>query len=173
MAEKDDDKPRPRTPPTLICARADPGIPFELPEAFYDGDAGVDLFVPEYVMIHRGCRALVRTNLILQFQPGTIGLVVGRGSAFHQHGIQVVPGIIDPGFRGEVKILVYAAGPKAAVIRPGDRIAQLVLLPYVPIQRIAQAKSIDVLAVEESQRGDRAWGSSDKLVQGRMQDDSQ
>ena len=172
MAEKDDDKPKPRTPPTLICARADPGIPFELPEAFYDGDAGVDLFVPEYVMIHRGCRALVRTNLVMQFAPGTIGLVVGRGSAFHQHGIQVVPGIIDPGFRGEVKILVYAAGPKAAVIRPGDRIAQLVLLPHVPIVRIAQAKTVEAIAVEEGQRGVRAWGSTNAMVKDRMQEDS-
>lgn len=160
-----DSKPdKSKLPPDLIVAPADDSVAFILPERFYENDAGVDLFVAEHQMVLKNTKALVRTNLIVKLREGHLGLIVGRGSAFHSRGLHVVSGIVDPGYRGELKVLVYAAGPKGVQLQKGERIAQLVLLPFTPINRIAKAKTRDQILAEENERGEKAFGSTDQLV---------
>lgn len=164
MADPKPDKSK--IPPDLIVAPYDPTVAFALPEQFYTNDAGVDLFVAEHQLVQRGTKALVRTNVAVKMREGAMGLIVGRGSAYHSRGIHVIPGVLDPGYRGEIKVMVFSAGPKGVQLQRGERIAQLVLLPYLPIQRIAKAKDRTVLLemAEDGERGDRAFGSTDQLV---------
>ena len=128
-----------------------------IPERAYTGDAGLDLAACERVEIAPGERAVVATGLAVAIPDGHAGLVMPRSGLAARHGIGKVnsPGLIDSGYRGEVRVVLLNTDRRETfVVEPGMRIAQLVVVP-VP--------ALDVVEVEElpdTERGVRGFGSS-------------
>lgn len=128
-----------------------------LPARAYAGDAGLDLVSCEHVTLAPGARAVVGTGLAVAIPPGHAGLVVPRSGLAASAGISVVnaPGLVDSGYRGEVKvILLNTDGAATFAVEPGMRIAQLVIVP-VPAVGVVEAD-----ALPGSERGDGGFGSS-------------
>ena len=128
-----------------------------LPTRAYDGDAGLDLAACEQVVIPPGGRAVVGTGLAVAIPEGHAGLVVPRSGLAARHGIGAVnaPGLIDAGYRGEVKlILLNTDGSETFVVEPGMRLAQLVVveLPGVEV--------VEVIELPDTARGTAGLGSS-------------
>jgi dUTP pyrophosphatase len=128
-----------------------------MPDRAYDGDAGLDLAACEGVRLEPGERALVPTGLAVAIPDGYAGFVQPRSGLAARHGIAVVnsPGLIDSGYRGEINVvLLNTDREKTFVAEPGDRIAQLVVLPVPEVA----VREVDELP--ESERGVRGFGSS-------------
>jgi len=128
-----------------------------LPTRAYEGDAGLDLAACERVELGPGQRAVVSTGLAVAIPEGHAGLVLPRSGLAVRHGIGKVnaPGLIDAGYRGEVKVvLLNTDRDEAFVVEPGMRIAQLVVVPVV----LTEPKEVPELPASE--RGDKGFGSS-------------
>jgi dUTP pyrophosphatase len=101
------------------------------PAQAHEGDAGYDLHAAEAATIGPGERASVGTGIAVAIPEGHAGLVVPRSGLAMRHGISVVnaPGLIDSGYRGEVRVLLLNTDrTEPFSVEPGDRIAQLVLV---------------------------------------------
>jgi dUTP pyrophosphatase len=128
-----------------------------VPEAAYSGDAGLDLSSVEHAVLPPGERRTIRTGLAVAIPEGYAGFVQPRSGLAHRHGIGVVnsPGLIDSGYRGELRVVLHNTDlVHEFQVEPGDRIAQLVVVP-VP--------AVEVEVVEElpaSHRGALGFGSS-------------
>jgi dUTP pyrophosphatase len=128
-----------------------------LPTRAYPGDAGLDLYALQDVGLGPGERAAVRTGIAVEIPEGQAGLVLPRSGLAARHGIALVnaPGLIDAGYRGEVRVLLLNTDRSVAVeLAAGERIAQLVLV---------RVETPDVVEVEElalSERGAGGFGSS-------------
>jgi len=128
-----------------------------VPRRAYSGDAGLDLAACERVELAPGARALVGTGLAVAIPEGYAGYVQPRSGLAAQHGITIVntPGLVDSGYRGELKvILLNTDATEQFVVEPGMRIAQLVVL---------ELPTVDPIEVDElpaSERGVRGFGSS-------------
>jgi len=128
-----------------------------LPTRAYPGDAGLDLVACERHELGPGERALVGTGIAVAIPEGHAGLVTPRSGLAAKHGITIVntPGLVDSGYRGELRIILLNTDDEHAfTIEPGMRIAQLVILPVPPVE----LQLVDELP--ESERGDRGFGSS-------------
>jgi len=128
-----------------------------LPERAYSGDAGIDLVSCERVELAPGERATVGTGIAVAIPEGHAGFVQPRSGLAARHGISIVntPGLIDSGYRGELRvILLNTDGRETFVVEPGMRIAQLVVVPVPAIELI------EVEELPESERGVRGFGSS-------------
>ncbi len=128
-----------------------------LPSRAHEGDAGLDLYACEAAHIGPGERWSIGTGIAVEIPDGHAGLVLPRSGLAKRHGISLVnsPGLIDSGYRGEIRVLLLNTDP-AEVFRvaPGDRIAQLVISP------IALAEPVESESLADSARGDGGFGSS-------------
>ena len=128
-----------------------------LPKSAYEGDAGLDLAACEQVTLGPGERALVSTGLAIAIPPGYAGFVQPRSGLAARHGITIVntPGLVDSGYRGELRIILLNTDPaESFTVEPGMRIAQLVILETPPVE------VVEVDALAQSDRGVRGFGSS-------------
>lgn len=128
-----------------------------LPVQAYEDDAGLDLAACEEHRLEPGERAVVGTGLAVEIPPGHAGFVQPRSGLAARHGIAVVnsPGLIDAGYRGEVRVvLLNTDRVETFLVTPGMRIAQLVIAPVSSV-RVVEADELSV-----SQRGERGFGSS-------------
>jgi dUTP pyrophosphatase len=139
----------------LRVQRLDPAA--RLPARAHDDDAGYDLCAVQAATLAPGERALVRTGIAIELPAGHAGLVLPRSGLAARHGIAIVnaPGLIDAGYRGELKVLLLNTDrTETFAIAPGDRIAQLVLVA-VATPRIVEADALAATA-----RGEGGFGSS-------------
>lgn len=128
-----------------------------LPTRAHEGDAGLDLYACESAHIGPGERWSVGTGVGVEIPEGHAGLVLPRSGLARDHGIALVnaPGLIDSGYRGELRVLLLNTDPAETFrVEPGDRIAQLVLTP------IATPEPTEVPTLTESMRGEGGFGSS-------------
>lgn len=128
-----------------------------LPERAYAGDAGLDLAACERIELAPGARAAVGTGLAVAIPEGHAGFVQPRSGLAAKHGITIVnsPGLVDAGYRGELKVvLLNTDAQETFVVEPGMRIAQLVVVP------IATPQPAEVSELPASERGERGFGSS-------------
>ena len=128
-----------------------------LPARAYAGDAGLDLATCERVELAPGERAVVPTGIAVAVPEGYAGFVQPRSGLAARHGITIVnaPGLIDSGYRGEIRVvLLNTDRSETFVAEPGERIAQLVVLP-VPGLEVAEVDELP-----GSARGARGFGSS-------------
>lgn len=128
-----------------------------LPTRAYPGDAGLDLRSVEECVLGPGERASVGTGVCVEIPPDQAGLVLPRSGLAARHGIALVnaPGLIDSGYRGELRVLLLNTDrTEPFTISAGDRIAQLVL---VRVETPA-VEEVEELAVSE--RGAGGFGSS-------------
>jgi dUTP pyrophosphatase len=129
----------------------------ELPNQAYEGDAGLDLVACEHMTLQPGERAVVPTGIAVEIPDGYAGFVQPRSGLAARHGIGVVnsPGLIDSGYRGEIRVvLLNTDRGEPFEVRPGMRIAQLVIAP------VAAVRLIEVDELATSERGGRGFGSS-------------
>jgi dUTP pyrophosphatase len=128
-----------------------------LPSRAHQGDAGLDLYAAEAASIDPGERATVATGIALEIPDGYAGLVLPRSGLAARHGIALVnaPGLIDSGYRGEIRVLLLNTDRREQFdISPGDRIAQLVLTP------VTDAEPVEVAQLATSVRSEGGFGSS-------------
>jgi dUTP pyrophosphatase len=128
-----------------------------IPHPQHPGDAGCDLVAIEDCVLSPGRRALVRTGLSLAVPEGFAGLVLPRSGLASRHGVTCAnaPGLIDAGYRGEVKVALVNLDPEETyTVHAGDRIAQFVVVatPATEFHEVAQ--------LAPSQRGEGGFGSS-------------
>jgi dUTP pyrophosphatase len=127
------------------------------PQRAHDGDAGLDLFSAAELTLAPGERATVPTGIAIEVPPGHAGLVLPRSGLAARHGIALVnaPGLIDSGYRGEVRVLLLNTDrSEPFTISPGDRIAQLLVVPFAEVEAVA----VERLAL--SARGEGGFGST-------------
>ena len=126
------------------------------PERARAGDAGYDLRCVEGFSLAPGQRATVGTGVAIALPAGVAALVVPRSGLASRCGLSVVngPGLIDPGYRGEIGVVLVNLGDETFAGEPGDRIAQLVLVPFLaPELRVVEE-------LPASERGTGGFGSS-------------
>lgn len=136
--------------------RLDAGLP--LPSYARPGDAGADLVAREDVLLPpAGGRAFVATGISVAIPEGWAGFVCPRSGLARDHGVTCLnaPGVIDAGYRGEVRVLLVNTDPvRDYRVRRGDRIAQLV------VQRVEQATFALIERLPASERGEGGFGST-------------
>jgi dUTP pyrophosphatase len=136
-------------------ARLDPRA--VIPSRSYEHDAGFDLYALEDARLDPGQRASVRTGIAVELPPGRAGLVLPRSGLAARHGIALVnaPGLIDAGYRGELRVLLLNTDAATVfAVSGGDRIAQLVVV------RVETPEIEEVDELGESVRGSGGFGSS-------------
>lgn len=127
------------------------------PSYAHPGDAGADLVSAEALRLEPGQRALVSTGVRIALPDGFAAFVVPRSGLATKHGITIVnsPGTVDAGYRGEIKVtLLNTDQTEAYDIAPGDRIAQLIVMP------VTRANFVPVEALPDSVRGEGGFGST-------------
>lgn len=126
----------------------------QLPTRGSDGAAGYDLYSTEGYVILPGKRAVVSTGISIQLPPGVYGRVAPRSGLAVKHGLQVGAGVVDPDYTGELKVVLFNHDTEPFVIKPGYRVAQLVL------ERYEVAEVVQVEDVESTERGADGFGST-------------
>ena len=127
------------------------------PTRAHDGDAGMDLYADEAAHLDPGGRASVGTGIAVAIPHGHAGLVLPRSGLAARHGITLVntPGLIDAGYRGELRVLLLNTDTRESFrVMPGDRIAQLV------VARVEAPALVEVGELSETARGDGGFGST-------------
>lgn len=128
------------------------------PTAAHAWDAGYDLTAAEHAeLLPAGGRQLVGTGIRIALPDGYAGLVLPRSGLAAKHGVTVInaPGLIDAGYRGEVRVAMVNHDPhEPYTISPGDRIAQLVVIPVTTVSWR------EVPSLPPSERGTGGFGSS-------------
>jgi len=134
--------------------RVDAALP--LPTYARPDDAGLDLYAAAPVTLAPGARALVPTGIALAIPPGFAGFVLPRSGLALRHGVTLLntPGLVDAGYRGEVKVLLVNHGDAPVSLSRGDRVAQLV------VQRVERVSLAPVAELPESARGAGGFGST-------------
>jgi dUTP pyrophosphatase len=128
-----------------------------LPGRAYEGDAGLDLVACERALLEPGARAVVPTGIAVEIPAGYAGFVQPRSGLAADHGIGIVnsPGLVDSGYRGEVRVVLLNTDPSQPfVVEPGMRIAQLVVAP------VAHVQVLETDELSASERGAGGFGSS-------------
>src|SRR3954471_6283201 len=127
-----------------------------LPTRAHEGDAGLDLYACEAAHIGPGERWSVGTGVAVEIPAGHAGLILPRSGLARDHGISLVnaPGLIDAGYRGELRVLLLNTDPAETFrVEAGDRVAQLLLTPIVT------PEVVEAPALSESARGEGGFGS--------------
>jgi dUTP pyrophosphatase len=128
-----------------------------LPTRSHNDDAGFDLYAAEAVNVFAGQRASVRTGIAVEIPQRHAGLVLPRSGLAAEHGIALVnaPGLIDAGYRGEIRVLLLNTDDDEHFeVAPGDRIAQLLVV------RVEAPDVVEVEELAESDRGESGFGST-------------
>jgi dUTP pyrophosphatase len=128
-----------------------------VPRQAYEGDAGFDLAACDGMTLAPGERGIVPTGIAVEIPEGYAGFVQPRSGLAARHGIGIVntPGLVDSGYRGEIRIiLVNTDQSEPFTVEPGMRIAQLVVVP------VASVRLVEVDDLATSERGARGFGSS-------------
>ena len=128
-----------------------------LPTRAHEDDAAFDLHADETLSLGPGARATVATGVALALPEGSCGLVLPRSGLAARHGVTVLnaPGLIDPGYRGEVKVVLLNTDPAEPFeIELGDRVAQLLVLSPGEVVLVAGSE------LEQTVRGAGGFGST-------------
>ena len=142
----------------ILATRLDKSL--SLPQRAQPGDAGLDLYAAiDTTLEAGGGRALVPTGLAISIPEGYAGFVQPRSGLALKHGVTCLntPGLIDSGYRGELKVILVNTDPAQSYeVKKGERIAQLV------IQEVAQTRLKEVDELPPSDRGEGGFGSTGK-----------
>ena len=120
------------------------------------GAAGYDLYSADGYVVLPGNRVVVSTGITAQFPPGTYGRIAPRSGLAVKHGLDTLAGVVDPDYTGEIKVVLVNTDQRVPfIIKPGYRIAQLILEKYEP----AEVVEVDA-PVNTSDRGADGFGST-------------
>ena len=127
----------------------------KLPQKAHSGDLGYDLYAGEGTAIFPHETKVVKTGIAIQFPAGYGGFIKDRSSVATKKGLHTVAGVIDNGYIGEICIALYNGTDSLIHVAPGEKIAQVVLIPTVDFQ----VTEVDEL-ISADQRGDGGFGST-------------
>jgi dUTP pyrophosphatase len=122
----------------------------------HPGDGGVDLYARENVKLEPEAWTMVPTGIAVAIPDRYAGLVVPRSGLAARLGVGVVngPGLVDAGYRGEIKVILINHSSEPLELQRGERVAQLVVVPVV------EQVFVEVEALPESVRGEGGFGST-------------
>ena len=127
-----------------------------VPTRAYEHDAGLDLYSNEDVTLEPGQHHAVASGISMAIPKDHVGLIWDKSGIAIKHGLKTKAGVIDAGYRGEIKIGIINLSNKAFKIEKGNKIAQIL------IQKVESLEIEEVKALEEAERGDKGFGSSGK-----------
>lgn len=127
-----------------------------IPSYAHEGDAGLDLYSVEKLILEPGQRALVHTGIKIELPKSTEAQIRPRSGLALKNGISLVnsPGTIDEGYRGEIGIIVINHGQDTFIVEEGMKIAQMVIKP------VWRVEVQEVSSLSDSDRGEKGYGSS-------------
>jgi dUTP pyrophosphatase len=125
-----------------------------IPTRAYEHDAGWDLYSSERSLVIPSKRRIISTSISLAIPDGYVGLIWPRSGLAVKRGIDVFAGVIDSGYRGEIKVCLYNSSETSVEISKGDRIAQIIF------HKLPQTEMLEVDSLDDSIRGDGGFGSS-------------
>lgn len=128
----------------------------ELGDYAHPGDAGIDLRSYETKTLTPGERYAFETGLVLEIPEGFVGLVWDRSGLAVKEGLTCLAGVVDSGYRGEIKVVILNTSAKDVKIEKNDRIAQILIQPIMKIE-LEEAKKLS-----QTQRGKGGFGASGK-----------
>lgn len=128
----------------------------KLPAYAKEGDAGMDLFSLEETVAKKGEVTRIRTGVAIEIPEGFVGLCWDKSGLSMNHGIKVLAGVIDSGFRGELVLGVMNLGKDDYVFEKGHKVMQMIIQPY------NHCEIIESLELSETERGQTGFGSSGK-----------
>lgn len=132
--------------------RLDPSA--RLPKYAHDTDAGMDIFALTAATVASHERVLIPTGVALAIPDGFVGLVWDKSGIATKTGLTTLAGVIDSGYRGEIKIALFNSGAEAQTIEAGQKIAQLLIQP------IMRAHVTEVVELSNTTRGSGGFGST-------------
>jgi len=126
-----------------------------IPQYANQGDAGMDFYASETIIIDPNHRTLVSTGIMMAIPQGFVGLIWDKSGIATKHGIKTMAGVIDCGYRGEIKILLHNLSTESYTIEKGTKIAQMLIQP-VEQREIIEVDDLDT----NTERGEGGFGSS-------------
>ena len=137
-----------------VLNNVDPNAPpATTPTRGHSTDAGLDLYAIEVVNLYPGRVTKLRTNLSLALPPESVGLILGR-SSLAEIGIFPIGGVIDEGYRGEIKIVLANLSDMLYSVAPRSKVAQLVILPR------RHTRVVEINELDTTERGANGFGST-------------
>jgi dUTP pyrophosphatase len=127
-----------------------------LPKYTYDTDACFDLYSNDHYEIPPNGRFQIATGIAMQIPDNHVGFIWDKSGLSHKNGLKTLGGVIDSGYRGEIKVGIINLGHEVYKIEKGDRVAQMIIQQKIPIE-IVESEELD-----ETERGESAFGSSGK-----------
>lgn len=128
----------------------------KLPQYAKPGDAGMDLFALEETILAPGQFVGVATGIVMEIPEGYVGLVWDKSGLSIKHGLKTLGGVVDAGFRGEVKVGMINLGSEEYKIEKGHKVAQML------IQKVESPEIVEALELSETERGEGGFGSTGK-----------
>ena len=125
-----------------------------LPKYACANDAGMDFYSLENEIINPGERKLIPTGIAMAIPPGYVGLIWDKSGIASKHGIKTMGGVIDSGYRGEIRIVLHNLSNQPFPIEKGMKIAQMLIQP------VEQKKIVEVEELDETSRGEGGFGST-------------
>ena len=125
-----------------------------LPPKPNESDAGWDLYASEDAIIEPSQTQIVGTDIAMAIPEGYVGLIWDRSGMATKRGVHRFAGVIDSGYRGEIKICLWNSSSEHCVINKGDRVAQILFQPVPPLPMI------EVQELQTTSRGKQGFGSS-------------
>lgn len=124
------------------------------PRYAHTDDAGMDFFSNETVILQPKERKLISTGIAMAIPAGYVGLIWDKSGIASKHGIKTMAGVIDAGYRGEIKILVHNLADQPYTFEKGTKVAQMLIQP------VEQRQIMEVEKFEETLRGEGGFGST-------------
>lgn len=125
-----------------------------IPSYANPGDAGMDFYANEMVKLGPGERRAISTGISLAIPPGYVGLIWDKSGISSKSGLKVMGGVVDSGYRGEIKIIMVNLSPEPCVIEKGKKLAQMLIQP------VERRKIIEVEELDDTKRGSGGFGST-------------
>jgi dUTP pyrophosphatase len=125
-----------------------------VPHYVHDGDAGMDLYSLEEIIIKAGERATVGTGIATEFSRGYVALVCDKSGLASKAGIKTMGGVIDCNYRGEYKVIMFNTSKQDYTVKKGEKIAQVLIQPVI------QAEIEEVNELSDTSRGEGGFGST-------------
>lgn len=126
----------------------------KLPSYAHPNDAGMDLYSNQNVLIKPNECQIVSTGISMAIPSGYVGLIWDKSGIAHNHGLKTMGGVIDSGYRGEIKIVMHNLSGKEYLVEKGSKIAQMLIQP------VEQKKIVEVEELDDTPRGEKGFGSS-------------
>ena len=128
----------------------------QLPHYANEGGAGLELYTREEITLEPGERASIPTGIALEIPDGYAGLMWDKSGLSHNHGVKMIGGVIDSGYRGEIKVGIVNLSQEKYTFEKGHKIAQIL------IQKVEKAEVIESDTLSSSDRGEKGFGSTGK-----------